>query len=74
MGISSKKKEVKELIMKCINCGNEPMRLRRVKKTPAWAIAVVIVLFPFGLLALLAKKEENIFRCDNCGYTYKEEI
>lgn len=50
------------------------MRLRRVKKTPTWAIVVAVIFFPLGLLALLAKKEENVFRCDNCGYTYKEEI
>lgn len=60
--------------MKCMNCGNEPMRYRKEKRTPVWAILVAIFFFPFGLFALLAKKEENVFRCDNCGYTYREEV
>ncbi len=59
--------------MKCINCGNEKMRLRVEKKTPTWAVICAILFFPLGLFCLMFKSERNIFRCDECGYTYKEE-
>ena len=58
--------------MKCANCGNEKMRLRVEKKTPTWATVCAIMFFPLGLFCLMIKTEQNIFRCDECGYTYKE--
>ncbi len=62
--------------MKCANCGKENMLYhRQPAKTPGWAIAIAILFFPLGLIALSAKKPaKNVFSCDNCGYETKNEV
>ena len=57
-----------------MNCHNEPMTLIHKSKIPGWAIACAILLPPFGLFCLFAKKKYNLFVCDKCGYQMKDEL
>lgn len=36
---------------------------------PVWTIVVSIVLFPFGLLALLAGRKPSV--CSQCGFVWQ---
>ena len=60
--------QIMEVVMKCPVCDNENLRFKKTKRVPGWAIACAILMFPFGLLCLFAKKEERILLCDKCGY------
>jgi hypothetical protein len=43
----------------CSALGPSTMQVTR-RRTPAWAVCVAVLLFPIGLLALAAKKEDTV--------------
>lgn len=53
------------LMLSCPKCES----LTRRGKRPAWQILLSILLFPFGLLTLLAGR--NPTRCDKCGFHWQ---